>query len=99
MIQVTELVDKDIRYYYNCILHVQEASVRIEHAMQRRKRKKRRKGGREGEGEKKKGRERKKESKEKKGEGEIELTEIKTSTSKIKNTLDGFNSRSDITEE
>jgi len=32
MIQVTELVDKDIRYYYNCILHVQEASVKIEHA-------------------------------------------------------------------
>ena len=36
---------------------------------------------------------------EKKGEGEIELKEIKTSISKIKNTLYGLNSRSDITEE
>ena len=29
MIQVTELVDKDIRYYYNCILHVQETREKI----------------------------------------------------------------------
>ena len=60
MIQVTELVDKDIRYYYNCILHVQEDFVKMEHAsLSQKGRKEERKGGREGEGEKKKGRKRK----------------------------------------
>ena len=102
MILVTELVEKDIRYYYNYILHVQDAKDWTCYVKTKKERKKKeREEGKRWERRKKEGKEieTKKESKEKKREGKIELIEIKTSTSKIKNTLDGLNSRSDITEE
>ena len=38
-----DLVNKEIRSYYNCIPYVQEARVKTEHAMQRHERYKKRK--------------------------------------------------------